>query len=343
MNKVKVKIEYREIRKIIDVAISHVDKSQKELLIQADEENFSKVFSQFEDNREKCEQVASFFEDEGSQQEYLREIHFKILQKTFGPLFAVANTDGMTFEYIDSFDQKIKDGLADNSLPNLYNSSERGLYQFLKTTYIFEQYRHAPHITIQPDDIFIDMGACFGDVSLWACQLGAKKAYAIEPDPENFALLQRNIEKFAPTHAQGGSIEAVKLAFGDKKETLRFASNISSSCFAQDGDISVEVTTFDAWCAGEIAGVESSSLTEEKRITPDFIKMDIEGAEPMAIKGARETITSCKPRLAISIYHNFSDLWEIPLMIYDICPEYSFFCKKHHPIHECILYAAILK
>ena len=45
------------------------------------------------------------------------------------------------------------------------------------------------------------------------------------------------------------------------------------------------------------------------------------------------------PRLAICIFHPYSDLWEIQLNLHQHNSTYTFYCKKHHPIHECILYA----
>ncbi len=69
--------------------------------------------------------------------------------------------------------------------------------------------------------------------------------------------------------------------------------------------------------------------------------MDIEGAEIEALKGASEIIKEHRPALAISIYHKPSDLWEIPLLIYNLNPGYSFFLSQHAPIlTETVLYCA---
>ncbi len=67
--------------------------------------------------------------------------------------------------------------------------------------------------------------------------------------------------------------------------------------------------------------------TKVKRIT--FIKMDIEGAEIEALKGAEQTIQTQKPKLAICIYHRDSHLYEIPLMIKKMVPEYRFWIRHH--------------
>jgi hypothetical protein len=53
--------------------------------------------------------------------------------------------------------------------------------------------------------------------------------------------------------------------------------------------------------------------------------MDIEGAEIPALNGARNTIKKFKPKLAISVYHQWDDLREIPKLIHDIRDDYEFY------------------
>lgn len=57
----------------------------------------------------------------------------------------------------------------------------------------------------------------------------------------------------------------------------------------------------------------------------NFIKMDIEGAEVPALKGASETIKAFKPKLAISVYHQWDDLLTIPRLIHGIRNDYNFY------------------
>lgn len=72
----------------------------------------------------------------------------------------------------------------------------------------------------------------------------------------------------------------------------------------------------------------------------DYLKMDIEGAEIEALKGSALTIGKFRPQLAISIYHEPSHFWRIPVMLDGVCPDYRFFVKHYH-YHpaETILYA----
>lgn len=82
---------------------------------------------------------------------------------------------------------------------------------------------------------------------------------------------------------------------------------------------------------------------KENNVEPTFIKMDIEGAEVGALKGAAEAIKRLKPKLAICLYHKLTDMWEVPLLIKSMVPEYKLYCRKHHIRNEFVLYAAVPK
>ena len=71
-----------------------------------------------------------------------------------------------------------------------------------------------------------------------------------------------------------------------------------------------------------------------------FIKMDIEGSEYEALKGAKNTIKMYKPRLAISVYHKLQDIWDIPKLILELNPNYKLYFR-HYSIaeDETVLYA----
>ena len=64
-------------------------------------------------------------------------------------------------------------------------------------------------------------------------------------------------------------------------------------------------------------------VAELKLAHVDFIKMDIEGAEKQAIKGAENTIRRFRPRMSLSSEHLDDDLTAIPALIHSIDPNYT--------------------
>ena len=91
--------------------------------------------------------------------------------------------------------------------------------------------------------------------------------------------------------------------------------------------IEAETITIDDYC-------------KENDIKPDLIKMDIEGAELLALKGGIKTIKKHRPQLAISIYHCDSDFISIPKYLNENLENYCFKLGHYSPdINETILYA----
>ena len=68
--------------------------------------------------------------------------------------------------------------------------------------------------------------------------------------------------------------------------------------------------------------------------------MDIETFETYALLGAMESIIKHKPKLAISIYHKFDDLWNIPLLLKQWAPEYKLYIRHYECYQaETVVYA----
>jgi hypothetical protein len=72
----------------------------------------------------------------------------------------------------------------------------------------------------------------------------------------------------------------------------------------------------------------------------DFIKLDIEGAEEQALRGAEQTIRKMRPKMAVCLYHSPDDFVRLPRLLDEYCPNYKFYIK-HATMHaeETVLFA----
>jgi hypothetical protein len=76
-----------------------------------------------------------------------------------------------------------------------------------------------------------------------------------------------------------------------------------------------------------VAAVALDDLLESRTTT--FVKMDIEGAEPVALMGARRTLSRHAPALAVCLYHRREHLWQVPRIILDANPAYRLSLRRH--------------
>lgn len=169
---------------------------------------------------------------------------------------------------------------------------------------------------------FIDAGSFDGRTSVlfaeW-CQNNYSHIWAFEPD-------ERNIEKCKKTLECLEGIKAViSKGLWNEKTELSFANESNGgSKILESGERKVCVDKLD-------------SMIQDK-VT--FIKMDIEGSEFRALKGSEEIIKRDRPKLAISIYHKAEDIWELPLLILKINPEYRLYLRHYSTAAaETVLYA----
>ena len=95
----------------------------------------------------------------------------------------------------------------------------------------------------------------------------------------------------------------------------------------------------------QVLDLDSSALPFINDQSNDiFLKMDIEGAEPHAIIGAKKLISNNSVNLAISIYHNPEDLFNIPLMISELNKNYDYYLRQHgNDSMDLVLYCKIKK
>lgn len=170
-------------------------------------------------------------------------------------------------------------------------------------------------VPVRPGDVVMDAGAHLGESTRNALRLGASLVIAIEPAPENLRAMRRNL---TAQIAEGGIVIIEKGVY-DHEGVLSFETHKSwDGAFREQHEThggkgkieQLPVTTIDA-------------LVAQLKLTRlDFIKMDIEGSETYALKGAIDTLRRFKPRLAIGTYHRPGDLEEIHQIVLKANPAY---------------------
>ena len=271
---------------------------------------------------------------------YLYEINLQLKELGFKkvipcPVFYVFNKD--IYKAEPSFEGLIED-LASNKQKylNLYNLLEdekskkvletiadfRLTFDFSLYNSILDknQYFEESFLNFGENDIFIDGGGFDGDTALNFIKKvnnKYKKILFFEPDKESFLKAKENLK-----NAQ--NIDFFNKGLYSKSAVFRFNSSGGlGSTIDQYGNTKIEVTSID-----EILNEKSA-----------YIKMDIEGAELEALKGAKKQIKQ-GVQLAVSLYHKSHDIWEIPEYIKKINSDYKFYLRHYtNTVFDTILYA----
>lgn len=179
------------------------------------------------------------------------------------------------------------------------------------------------------NEIVVDAGAFDGrtesDILAWGGDR-IKHIFAFEPDKNNAKRCrnyyrEQNIDKV--TLIEKGLSNQHTIC-----QTSGFSGSSGSSLVEADGNNGdIEVSSLDV----EIG---------DEDVT--FIKMDIEGFELPALKGAQKIIMKNKPRLAICVYHKVDDLATIPAYILTLDSRYRFYLRHYTTNNwETVLYAEI--
>jgi len=201
--------------------------------------------------------------------------------------------------------------------------------------FILEQYNYKNQIVAEKGDTVIDAGACWGDTALYfANKVGNDgKVVSFEFIPGNIDIFKRNLSLNEDLKS---IIELIPNPLWENPDrTIYYSNNGPAS--------QVRFEKFDGF-QGSTNTRSIDDVVSEKRLSKvDFIKMDIEGAEPFALKGAFQTIQKHKPKLAIATYHSLDDFVNIPIWIDDLNLGYKIYLD-HFTIHweETVIYAKTL-
>ncbi|MGB9181536.1 MAG: FkbM family methyltransferase [Pyrinomonadaceae bacterium] len=168
---------------------------------------------------------------------------------------------------------------------------------------------------LSPDATFVDCGAYDGDTlhRFLEHQRGSfSQIYAFEPDGENCRKLREYVTGLGDEVAR--KVHIYNAGVGDRRTKLRFnATSNTGASFSSTGEVEVDVLPLY-----EVVEQNGGTL---------YLKFDVEGAEWEALRGADSLLRSTRPILAISVYHQPDDLWQLPLYLHSLNLGYQLFLR----------------
>ena len=226
--------------------------------------------------------------------------------------------------------QEVYDQLADDASREAYAGRIKALMTgnagWLPLA-LHQEYYH-PHVHPERGDIMLDGGVSdmVGAQEQFAQSVGTDgHIFGFEPLPGMAELARQQLAAFPCYHLQA-------MGLGDAPGEVRFrylrdSSRIAENCGDEDS-VLCQMTSIDAFVRKHHLG----------RV--DCIKLDVEGAEMLALSGGKETIAKLLPKLIVCLYHQPEDMVNIPLYIRKIAPSYKLYVAHSSAVFtDTILYA----
>lgn len=150
---------------------------------------------------------------------------------------------------------------------------------------------------IKQGDSVYDLGAHQGFLAMLASRLinGEGKVYAFEPLPSNFNRMEENIQRNAIKNCV-----LYNVAVSDSSKLVKFSSSQEdvSNTYIKSSP------AFQSKSFVEVKAVSLDELLEKNELTPpDFIKIDVEGAELDVLKGAAKILKVHSPILYLETHN----------------------------------------
>lgn len=213
-----------------------------------------------------------------------------------------SNLDALNEVYNSLADEKSRETFED-----IINFKLSGKIDYLFHCEVSEAEPYESFLKLNKKEDFLDLGAYNGDTV--KDFLSRVKEYnsiiAVEPDEKSYRKLSLNMKDTKNVVCVNKCISS----FSGKGNFGMYGGR--NSTVASNGR-ETEFITVD-------------SLLKGKPVS--YIKMDVEGQEAEAIKGARETILKCKPKMLISCYHKTDDFLKLPKAVNEIRGDYKIYLR----------------
>ncbi|MCI0528885.1 MAG: FkbM family methyltransferase [Nitrospira sp.] len=192
-------------------------------------------------------------------------------------------------------------------------------------------YKGEPHVRkwlteqLKPGHVFFDVGAHHGWVSMWCLPLVGKEGavYSFEPSPVNLSILEwhRAINNFpqwtivpkAVSDEDAGKRQFFLIDSGDSPMNS-LTSGVPGMPLMEGldiGKISIQTITLDTFC-------------REVGVRPNLVKIDVEGAELLALRGAGGLLREAYPTLILAAHPYWLPTGQSPAQIVELLKAYGY-------------------
>jgi FkbM family methyltransferase len=157
-------------------------------------------------------------------------------------------------------------------------------------------------------ELLVDVGANVGMYTIWAAKTRGARVVAFEPEAQNYALLNRNIQ----LNGLADRVTAYCMGLSDRSglsvlhmADLRAGASCHSVGEALDFRHQPLPTRFTQGC---IAATLDELVASGAVPMPSHIKVDVDGFEPRVVSGARTTLADARLRsLLVETNRNLED------------------------------------
>lgn len=230
------------------------------------------------------------------------------------------------FEKIEKVYSLFEDDLSRLTFVNMIKGRISANQDYFTDILVPNQYLQRDLMTFTDSEVMVELGSYDGETLKEFIDFTNNRfseIYCFEPDPDCYKKLESQT-------AGDERIHLLKTGAWNEKTVLRFN---------QEADFGTSKVTDSMNDTIEVP-VDTVDHLVKSKVT--FLKMDIEGSEINAIKGARTLIEDNYPKLAVCVYHNQGDLFEIPLLIKNLNSKYKLYLRHHnYGATDTVLYARV--
>jgi len=183
-------------------------------------------------------------------------------------------------------------------------------YQIISETFDVNDwhYYQKEHTEIVQGEILLDIGASEGLLPLAVAPI-CSHLYLVEPGMTFNKALQKTMAPYA------AKTTIINAAVGNEDGEIYFSEDSLEGKVSKNADADTYKININ----------KIDTLIGNRKIT--YLKADIEGFELEMLKGAAITISTNKPKIAITTYHEQNNPDEIIALIKSYVPQYNYYVK----------------